>query len=195
MRKLHILLVDDDPFILTGIGKDLSGEGYAVTTADSGERAIELMNKTHFDLVITDLVMDRIDGIQVLKAAKTKGPETMVLILTGYGDMGSAIDALRLDADDYMLKPCEPDEMKFRVSRCFERLELARKLKLYEKMLPICCVCKKIRDDGGREPGTGPWMSVEKFVWEKAGIAPTSTYCPHCADAAKKRWDSTERIP
>ena len=187
MRKLHILLVDDDPFILTGIGKDLSGEGYAVTTTDSGERAIELMNKTHFDLVITDLVMDRIDGIQVLKAAKTKSPETMVLILTGYGDMGSAIDALRLDADDYMLKPCEPDEMKFRVSRCFERLELARKLKLYEKMLPICCVCKKIRDDGGREPGTGPWLSVEKFVWEKAGIAPTSTYCPHCAEAAKKK--------
>ncbi len=186
MREHHILLVDDDPFILTGIGKDLSGEKYAVTTADSGEQAIDLMNKTHFDLVITDLVMDRIDGIQVLKAAKSRNPETMVLILTGYGDMGSAIDALRLDADDYMLKPCEPDEMRFRVSRCFERLESARKLKLYEKMLPICCVCKKIRDDSGREPGTGPWMSVEKFVWEKAGIAPTSTYCPHCAEAAKK---------
>lgn len=53
-------------------------------------------------------------------------------------------------------------------------------------MLPICCVCKKIRDDSGREPGTGPWMSVEKFVWKKAGIAPTSTYCPHCAEAIKK---------
>jgi CheY-like chemotaxis protein len=149
MRKHHILLVDDDPFILTGIGKDLSGEGYAVTTADNGEQAIELINRTRFDLVITDLVMDRIDGIQVLKAAKTRVSETMVLILTGYGDMGSAIDALRLDADDDMLKPCEPDEMRFRVSRCFERLELARKLNLYEKMLPICCVCKKIRDDGG----------------------------------------------
>jgi DNA-binding NtrC family response regulator len=187
MRKHHILLVDDDPFILTGIGKDLSGEGYAVTTADSGKQAIELINRTRFDLVITDLVIDRIDSIQVLKAAKTRVPETMVFILTGYGDMGSAIDALRLDADDDMLKPCEPDEMRFRVSRCFERLELARKLNLYEKMLLICCVCKKIRDDGGREPGTGPWMSVEKFVWEKAGIAPTSTDCPHCAEAAIKK--------
>jgi ActR/RegA family two-component response regulator len=122
----------------------------------------------------------------VLKAAKQKHPETMVLILTGYGDMTSAIDALRLDADDYLLKPCDPDEMKFRVARCFDRLESARKLKLYESMLPICCVCKKIRDDSGREPGTGPWMSVEKFVWEKAGIAPTSTYCPQCAAEIKK---------
>lgn len=186
MRRANILLVDDDPFILTGIGKDLEGEGYEVTTADSGERAIGLMEKRRFDLVITDLAMDRIDGIQVLQAAKAIHPETMVLILTGYGDMGSAIDALRLDADDYLLKPCEPDEMKFRVSRCFAHLESARKLKLYERMLPICCVCKMIRDDSGRAPGTGPWMSVEKFVWEKAGIAPTSTYCPNCAAAAKK---------
>ena len=186
MKKFHILLVDDDPFILSGIGKDLAGEGYMVTTADSGERAIGLMEETTFDLVITDLVMYRVDGIQVLKAAKAKNPETMVMILTGYGDMGSAIDALRLDADDYMLKPCDPDEMKIRVSRCLERMEALRKLKLYEKMLPICCVCKMIRDDSGREPGTGPWMTIEKYVWEKAGVAPTSTYCPECAKAVKK---------
>lgn len=186
MRKLRILLVDDDPYILSGIGKDLESEDYHVNTAESGERAIARLQETHFDLVITDLLMDHIDGIQVLKAAKARSPETMVLILTGYGDMSSAIDALRLDADDYMLKPCEPEEIKFRVSRCFERLEASRKIRLYEKMLPICCVCKKIRDDSGQEPGTGQWVSVEKYVWEKAGIAPTSTYCPQCAAAVKK---------
>jgi len=187
MQAYRILLVDDDPFILTGIGKDLEGNGYAVTAAESGERAVKLLEADHFDLVITDLVMDRVDGIQVLKAAKNKNPEIIVLILTGYGDMGSAIDALRLDADDYLLKPCDPEELKLRVSRCFERMELTRKLKLYEKMLPVCCVCKKIRDDSGREPGTGEWMSIEKYIWEKAGIAPTSTYCPHCAQKTKKK--------
>jgi DNA-binding NtrC family response regulator len=186
MRPFHILLVDDDPFILTGIGKDLEGEGYLVTTASSGEQALAWIEDNNFDLVITDLLMDRVDGIQVLKAAKAANPEAMVLILTGYGDMGSAIDALRLNADDYMLKPCEPDEMRIRVSRCFERLETNRRLKLYENILPVCCVCKKIRDDSGRPPGSGPWMSVEKYIWEKAGISPTSTYCPHCAEAAKK---------
>jgi DNA-binding response OmpR family regulator len=186
MRKYRILLVDDDPFILTGIGKDLESSGYDVTPAESGERALELMENGHFDMVITDLVMGRIDGIEVLKTAKAKNPQTMVLILTGYGDMASAIDALRLDADDYLLKPCEPEEMKLRVARYFERLELKRKLKLYETMLPICCVCKKIRDDSGQEPGTGKWVSVENYVWEKAGISPTSTYCPECAAATKK---------
>ena len=187
MQAYRMLLVDDDPFILAGIGKDLEGDGYVVTLAESGERAVKLLEAGSFDLVITDLVMDRINGIQVLRTAKTNNPETIVLILTGYGDMGSAIDALRLDADDYLLKPCDPDELKLRVSRCVERLELSRKLKLYEKMLPICCVCKKIRDDSGREPGTGEWMTVEEYVWKKAGIAPTSTYCPQCARETKKK--------
>ena len=187
-KRVADLITEGKPLTdFPGIGKDLEGDGYAVTLANSGERAVELLESAHFDLVITDLVMDRIDGIQVLKAAKTKSPEIMVLILTGYGDMGSAIDALRLDADDYLLKPCEPDELKLRVARCFQRLALRRKLRLYEKMLPICCVCKKIRDDSGREPGTGEWMTVEKYVWEKAGLAPTSTYCPHCAGETKKK--------
>ncbi len=174
MRPFHILLVDDDPFILTGIGKDLEGEGYRVTTVESGELALVRIEKNNFDLVITDLVMDRIDGIQVLKAAKAANPETMVLILTGYGDMGSAIDALRLSADDYMLKPCEPDEMRIRVSRCCERLEVNRRLKLYENMLPVCCVCKKIRDDKGY------WQQIDAYIRDHSEAQFTHGICPDC---------------
>lgn len=191
MRGYSILLVDDDPFILTGIGQDLESEGYSVTTASNGEKAIELLKKTNFDLVITDLVMDKIDGIQVLKEAKEINPETMVIILTGYGDMTSAIKSIRLDADDYILKPCQPDEMNYRVQACLEKLELARKIKLYEKILPVCCVCKKIRDDSGREPGSGEWMGVDKYLWQKAKLSISSTYCPECA---KKELENLEKL-
>ena len=69
MRKHSILLVDDDPFILTGIGQSLESEGYAVSTAENGEIALELLDRSIYDLIITDLVMDKIDGIQVLKKA------------------------------------------------------------------------------------------------------------------------------
>jgi DNA-binding response OmpR family regulator len=189
MRNYKLLLVDDDPFILTGIGKDLENEGYEVVTAQSGEQAVALVEEQQFDLVITDLVMGGIDGIEVLRAAKAGNGETMVIILTGYGDMGSAIEALRLDANDYLLKPCEPEEMKFRVARCLEQIEMARRLQVYEKMLPICCVCKKIRDDAGKERGSGDWISIEKYVWERAGVSPTSTYCPVCVREAKKELD------
>jgi DNA-binding response OmpR family regulator len=190
MRKYKLLLVDDDPFILTGIGKDLENEGYEVVTAQSGEKAVALVEELVFDIVITDLVMGGIDGIEVLRAVKARTDETMVIILTGYGDMGSAIEALRLDADDYLLKPCEPEEMKFRVARCLEQIEMARKIRVYEKMLPICCVCKKIRDDNGKAHGTGDWISIEKYVWERAGVSPTSTYCPVCVQAAKRELEN-----
>ncbi len=180
MRDYMIMLVDDDPLILKGVGKHLETEGYGVTTAESGEKAIDLLDSKVFDLVITDLVMEEIDGIQVLKKAKEVNPDIMVIILTGFGDMTSAVDSLRLQADDYLHKPCEAEEMSFRVSKCFERLELKRKIKAYENILPVCCVCKKIRDDSGKEPGTGEWLTVESYLWRKAGIAPSSSYCPVC---------------
>jgi DNA-binding NtrC family response regulator len=190
MRKKRILLVDDDPHILTGVSKDLESEGYEVTTSENGKQAIAWLEKTSFDVVITDLVMQPMNGIDVLKKAKALNPETKVIVLTGYGDMTSAIDALRLNADDYLLKPCEPEEIHFRVLRCLEKLELDRKLKLYETMLPVCCSCKKIRDDSGREPGTGEWMSVEKYVHTKAGLEITSTYCPECAQKFREEFES-----
>ncbi len=181
MIKNSILLVDDDPSILIGTGQYLEEIGYEIKLAKSGEVAIELLQTEPCNLVITDLVMDKINGIEVLKAAKELRPETMGIVLTGFGDMTTAIEALRLGIDDYLLKPCSPEELELRVARCFERLELKRKIKSYEKILPICCVCKSIRDDGGREPGTGEWMVLEEYVWRKAGLAPSSTYCPECA--------------
>jgi YesN/AraC family two-component response regulator len=181
MKTYNLLLVDDDPFILEGIGEDLESRGYQVTRADSGDKAVQLLAKDTFDLVITDLVMERTDGIQVLKKTKEIDTTIMVIILTGFGDMISAIDALRNEADDYMLKPCESEEIFFRVERCLEKLELARKLRMYQKILPMCCVCKKIRDDRGRKPGTGEWIPVERFIHERANLDITSSYCPVCA--------------
>ena len=181
MKKYSILLVDDEPIITVVIGSALEEKGYEVTTADSGERAVELLNQSSFDLVITDLVMEAMNGIGVLKNSKEINPETMVIILTGFGDMTSAIDSLRLDADDYILKPCEPEEMYFRVSRCLEKLELKRKIKIYEDMLSVCGVCGKIKEDSGTEHGLGQWMSMEKYIHDKAKAKISSTYCPACA--------------
>lgn len=180
MENYEILLVDDDPFILQSIGPALEKDGYTVATAESGEKAIEMISEKDFDLVLTDLVMDPIDGIGVLKKAKEKDPETIIIILTGFGDLISAIEALRLDADDYLLKPCEPEELSFRISSCLEKLELKRRINVYETILPICCMCKSIRDDTGKEIGSGKWLPVEEFMLTKAKISISPTYCPEC---------------
>ena len=181
MEKNTILLVDDDPFILEGIGEDLENQGFKVTRAASGDRALELLTGSDFDLVITDLVMEDVDGLQVLKKAKELNANAMVIILTGYGNMKSAIEALRHEADDYLLKPCESEELLYRVNQCLEKAELSRKIKLYQAILPMCCVCKKIRDDRLTEPGKGNWIAVEQFIHDRANLDITSSYCPECA--------------
>ena len=181
MKKHKLLLVDDDPFILEGIGEDLESNGYQVTRASNGETAVDLLETTQFDLVITDLVMDSTDGIQVLKKTKELNSDAQVIILTGFGDIESAIEALRSQADDFLLKPCESQEMLFRVKNCLEKQEMTRKINLYLKILPMCCVCKKIRDDSGRQPGSGEWISIEQFIHEKSDLDITSSYCPDCA--------------
>ena len=158
----NILLVDDDPFILKTIGNDLEGKGYKVTTADSGEKAIELLNKSTFDLVITDLVMGDIDGFQVLKTGKELKSEIMAIVLTGYSDVALAIDALRFGADDYLLKPCEPEEMYFRIDNCFEKLEIKKRIRQAEETL---------RENEER------FRTVADFTYDwEYGIAPDGHY-------------------
>ncbi len=179
--QYEILLVDDEHFILDTIGPALEEKGYRVTSVDNGKAAIELVAKRNFDLVITDLVMDEPDGMEVLRNTKELSPEVMVIILTGYGDMESAIDAFKIGADDYLEKPCDFQEIYFRVSKCFEKLELKRKIKIYEYILPVCYVCKNIRDASGREPDARNWIQIEDYIRNKAGVVVTSTFCPECA--------------
>lgn len=124
MRKYEILLVDDDLNILTVIASALEDKGYQVTTASSGEVAIEALSIKDFDLVITDLNMHETDGIAVLKKTKDLNPVCGVMILTGNRDVTFAIEALRVGADDYMLKPCNLSELWERVAKCLESSEL-----------------------------------------------------------------------
>jgi DNA-binding response OmpR family regulator len=189
MKIYDLLLVDDDPLILKTLGESLETQGYYVTMLDSGKKAVKAINEKNFDLIITDLVMDSVDGISVLKHAKDKNPDTAVIVLTGYGDITSAVDALRLNADDYLLKPCEADEIHFRVWNCIQKVEYKKRLKLYEGILPVCCVCKKIRDDFLLPPGKGDWFTMEDYLVKRAKVQITSSYCPVCAQKVKEEID------
>lgn len=86
MNKKTILLVDDEPSILESIGWALERNGFDVTTAADGVRAVKMLQAESFDLVITDLQMQGIDGLEVLRQTKELYPESGVFILTGYGD-------------------------------------------------------------------------------------------------------------
>ena len=135
MTKTTILFVDDEETIRKSLTRELQLEGFVVTGVASGSEAISALEQGRFDLVITDMIMPGLDGFAVLKAAKKLAPLTGVLILTGYGDMRSAIDALRLGADDFTLKPCEVEELIFRIGRCLEKQTLLHRLSLQNQCL------------------------------------------------------------
>jgi len=124
MRKRKILLVDDDPNILTVIACALEHQGYRVTKASGGEAAIDALRSKAFDLVITDLNMPETDGIAVVKKAKELNRDRSVMILTGSRNAALITEALRVGADDYVLKPCKLTELWRRVDNCLERSEV-----------------------------------------------------------------------
>ncbi len=126
--EISLLFVDDENLIRHSFTQDLRAEHFTVTAAAGGREAIDALEKGPYDLVITDLLMPDVDGFAVLKAVKKLAPQTSVIILTGYGDMRSAIDALRLGADDFTLKPCEIEELVFRIQRCLEKRSILQSL-------------------------------------------------------------------
>jgi len=127
MEKNKILLIDTDPATLDMISHALEIRGYQVTTADDCEAALDLISRKSFDLVLTEMVMEPVGGPEVLRRTKEISPETMVMILTGHGDVDLAVEALRLKADEYLYKPPDLGKLFFKVASCLERLRLKRK--------------------------------------------------------------------
>lgn len=121
MSNISILLVDDETLIRKSFTRELRAEGFAVTAVANGREAIDEVEKKTYDVVITDLNMPVVDGFGVLKAVKKSAPQTCVVILTGFGDSRAAIDALRLGADEFAMKPCDIDELILRIRRCLEK--------------------------------------------------------------------------
>ena len=136
-KQAKILLVDDEPLLLLTVSSDLQDAGYAVETAEDGQRACAELAENSYDLVITDLVMEGIGGMRVLQEAKRCDPTCGVILMTGYGDMDSVITALRHGADDYLLKPCKREELFFRLAQCLEKGKLQRNLRKAEKKLRL----------------------------------------------------------
>lgn len=180
MQKKTILLVDDEKPILLSLGNYLEKNNFDIQTADCGEAALAIFQTIFFDLVITDLAMEGMSGMELLKAIKKINSEACVFILTGQGDMHLAIEALRSGADDFLLKPYDAEELILRIERILKEQDARRKLKIYEKILPICMYCRKIRDDSGTSWGNGKWLRLEEFLNRKSGVDLSHGCCPEC---------------
>ena len=126
MNTYRILLVDSEHEVRKTVFESFKDSGLDVETTDNGQTALDLLDREPFDLVLTELVIPPVDGLTILKRAKELQPEIVVVILTGYLMTDAAVEAFRMGADDYLIKPFELEELKFRIRKCIEKLEFRR---------------------------------------------------------------------
>ncbi len=117
----HILIVDDEPAIRLFLEEELSQAGYEVTTAASGEEALTHLQREPVDLILLDLKMGGIDGLQVMAEVGRRPLPPVIILLTAYASLDSAIEAMRRGGHDYLLKPCRTEELLASVERGMAR--------------------------------------------------------------------------
>lgn len=121
MDNPRVLIIDDEDIVRVSCSRSLSTKGYKVKSANSGVEGLKILARERFDLVLTDLMMPDIDGIEVLQKIKQEWPDTEIIIITGYGTVGSAVQAMKYGAFDYLEKPFNPDNLLLTVEKALER--------------------------------------------------------------------------
>ncbi len=130
-----ILLIDDEEGIRKVLSISLTDSGYKVLTAENGEEALRLFREMNPPIVLTDIKMPGMDGIELLQKIKEESPDTEVIMITGHGDMELAIQSLKFDATDFITKPIHDDALGIALKRANEKITLKAKLKEYTENL------------------------------------------------------------
>jgi signal transduction histidine kinase len=132
-----ILLVDDEPGIRKVLDITLSHAGFTVCTARDGEEGWHLFKEKHPDIVITDIKMPGIDGIDLLKQIKKRRPDTEVIMITGHGDMDLAVKSLQYEAADFITKPIDDAEIETAVKKAVDRISINSRIRSYMSDLEL----------------------------------------------------------
>ena len=161
----RVLVVDDDPGVRESMSRTLAQAGYTVRTAETGEAAFELARDGAFDVILSDMRMPGISGIEVLRKLRDVRVDSAFIVMTGFGTVDTAVEAMKLGAVDFVQKPFFRDELLMRVRSGVERRQLARQVQLLQRQLPA---------DGSLEGliGDSPAMLKIKDVIRRAAAAP-----------------------
>lgn len=166
MKQHRILIVDDDGVIREGLKRVLESRGYVTETFASGHLAIEQLQQKAFDLVITDLKMPGMNGIEVLKAIRALQPEVPIIMITGYSTVDSAVEAMKNGAIDYIGKPFTPEEILAKVAVAMEQRGV---------LLEDLYLRKELRENHGFDGFTGESREMQKVYRRILQVAPTDS--------------------
>ncbi|HTY21009.1 MAG TPA: sigma-54 dependent transcriptional regulator [Geobacteraceae bacterium] len=166
MEKSRILVVDDEAVVREGVRRILENDRYSVESCSSGRAALDLMQIKDFDMVITDLKMPGMSGLEVLKTIKILQPEIPVIIITGYSTVDTAVEAMKNGAIDYIAKPFTPDQLLEKVGKAFEQKAV---------LLDELYLRKELRDHHGFESFIGESSEMQKVYRRIMQVAPTDS--------------------
>ncbi|WP_305042647.1 sigma-54-dependent transcriptional regulator [Geoalkalibacter sp.] len=166
MEKKRILIVDDEAVIREAIRRSLDGDSYQVDLAPSGHLALEKLQESDYQLVISDLKMPGMNGMDVLKAIKILQPEIPVIMITGYSTIDSAVEAMKNGAFDYLAKPFTPEQIRERVEKALDQRAV---------LLENFYLKKELRDRQGFDSFVGKSKAMEKVYRRIIQVAPTDS--------------------
>jgi two-component system response regulator HydG len=132
---MRIMIVDDELIVRESLYHWFKKSGYMVETAASGFEALEKLKVIPFEILFVDIKMPKMSGLELLKKVKEEWPETLVVIITAYGSIESAIEAMKMGASDYLLKPFKPDQMTLVLEKIASQRELANKYRYIKGLL------------------------------------------------------------
>jgi len=137
MPQERILVVDDDVLILESISELLKLEGYSVDSAGTAEQAVEMLEETRYNLLLTDVNMPNVNGFELLRMVRRRHPATVVVLITGYGTIENAVEAIKLGAVHYVTKPIIDDEIKLIVARSLQQQRLVTENRSLREQLDL----------------------------------------------------------
>ncbi len=135
MNQARILVVDDEKVALKNLEYVLKKEGYDVAATSSGVNALKILQENEFDVVLTDLKMERVDGMEILETCKRLYPDTEIIMITAYATITSAVETIKKGAFDYIAKPFRLDEVKRVVREAVEKVRLKKENRLLREEL------------------------------------------------------------
>jgi len=134
LQPADILVADDESVIREGCARILGKAGHRVATAFNGQEALELIRKNRYDLVLLDIKMPALDGLQVMDILRRENLEVLIVMITGYATVETAVEAMKAGAYDLLLKPFSPDSLRIAVNRALEHLRLGREMEELRKV-------------------------------------------------------------
>lgn len=179
---MKILLADDDAASRMMLGERLRRLGHEMTYASGGEEAWELLQREYHSILVSDVVMPSGGGIDLCRLVREHDHPryTYVILLTAYGTKDAYLTGMEAGADDFLTKPCDPDQLAARLRVAERILGLQTRVKQLEGILPICSCCKQIRDESDK------WQRLEAYITERTDALFSHGLCPACYEEALK---------